>query len=53
MSLNLGAKRIVEICQKLEDLSRSGKLGEAPAAARDLEIVFAQTKAHLLPLREG
>jgi hypothetical protein len=52
MSLNLGAKRMVEISLKLEDLARSGKLAEAPDLLRELEIAFNQTKVHLLPLRE-
>jgi signal transduction histidine kinase/HPt (histidine-containing phosphotransfer) domain-containing protein len=52
MSLNLGAKRIVELCQNLEDLGRTGKLAEAPGLLRELEVAFNQTKLHLLPLRE-
>jgi CheY-like chemotaxis protein len=52
MSLNLGAKRMVELSQKLEDLSRSGNLTEAPNMLRELESAFSQTKTHLLPLRD-
>jgi signal transduction histidine kinase/HPt (histidine-containing phosphotransfer) domain-containing protein len=51
MSLNLGARRMVELSQKLEDLGRSGNVGDAPSLLKDLETVFAQTKQHLLPLR--
>ena len=52
MSLNLGARRIVEISQKLEDMGRAGNVAEARTLLKDLEITFDQTKAHLLPLRE-
>jgi CheY-like chemotaxis protein/HPt (histidine-containing phosphotransfer) domain-containing protein len=52
MSLNLGAKRMVELSQKLEELSRSGNLTEAPGTLRELESAFSQTKTHLLPLRD-
>jgi CheY-like chemotaxis protein/HPt (histidine-containing phosphotransfer) domain-containing protein len=53
MGLNLGAKRIVDLSQKLEELGLSGDLAGAPALVRELETVFNQTKLHLLPLREG
>jgi hypothetical protein len=52
MSLNLGAKRIVELTQKLEELGRAGSVNEAPALVKELETTFTQTKAHLLPLRD-
>jgi len=52
MSLNLGAKRIVEISQKLEELGRSGNISGAPALLKELQSTFTQTKVHLLPLRE-
>jgi CheY-like chemotaxis protein/HPt (histidine-containing phosphotransfer) domain-containing protein len=52
MSLNLGAKRIVEIAQKLEELGRAGHITGAPALLKELEDTFGQTKAHLLPLRD-
>ena len=51
MSLNLGARRMVELSQKLEELGRSGNTADAPALLKDLETAFAQTKQHLLPLR--
>jgi CheY-like chemotaxis protein/HPt (histidine-containing phosphotransfer) domain-containing protein len=51
MSLNLGARRMVELSQKLEELGRSGNIADAPALLKDLETIFAQTKQHLLPLR--
>jgi CheY-like chemotaxis protein/HPt (histidine-containing phosphotransfer) domain-containing protein len=52
LSLNLGAKRIVEICQTLEELGRSGNTTEAAGLLGELEVAFNQTKLHLLPLRE-
>jgi CheY-like chemotaxis protein/HPt (histidine-containing phosphotransfer) domain-containing protein len=52
MGLNLGTKRVVELSQKIEELGRSGKVTDAPDLLRELEIVFSQTKAHLLPLRD-
>ena len=48
MSLNLGAKRIVELSQKLEDLGRARNVHGAPALLQELENAFAQTKAQLL-----
>ena len=53
MSLNLGAKRIVEISQKLEQLGREGVLEGVPSLLEELETIFAQTKAQLLPLRDN
>ena len=52
MSLNLGAKRIVEISQKLEELGRASNIAGAPALLQELQSTFNQTKIHLLPLRE-
>jgi CheY-like chemotaxis protein/HPt (histidine-containing phosphotransfer) domain-containing protein len=53
MSLNMGAKRIVELARKLEEQGRAGSVAEAPALLKELESAFTQTKAHLLPLRES
>jgi signal transduction histidine kinase/HPt (histidine-containing phosphotransfer) domain-containing protein len=50
-SLNLGAKRIVELCQKLEDLGRAGRTDGAEILLQQLQTAFAQTKALLFPLR--
>jgi signal transduction histidine kinase/HPt (histidine-containing phosphotransfer) domain-containing protein len=52
MSLNLGAKRMVALTQKLEELGRSGNLEGASDLLRELEVAYGQTKAHLLPLRD-
>jgi CheY-like chemotaxis protein/HPt (histidine-containing phosphotransfer) domain-containing protein len=51
MSLNLGARRIVELTQQLEDLARSGRVDGVPSLVQDLQTAYAQTKTHLLPLR--
>jgi CheY-like chemotaxis protein/HPt (histidine-containing phosphotransfer) domain-containing protein len=52
MSLNLGAKRMVELSQKLEELGRSGNVDDASELLRELEVAYSQTKAHLIPLRD-
>ncbi len=51
MSLNLGARRIVDLSRKLEELGRSGRVTEAPGLLRELETAFDQTRVQLLPLR--
>jgi signal transduction histidine kinase/HPt (histidine-containing phosphotransfer) domain-containing protein len=53
MSLNLGAKRIVEIAQKLEELGRSGAVDDARPLLKELETSFALTREQLLPLRDN
>jgi signal transduction histidine kinase/HPt (histidine-containing phosphotransfer) domain-containing protein len=52
MSLNMGAKRIVELARKLEESGRAGSVAEAPALLKELESAFSQTKTHLMPLRD-
>jgi signal transduction histidine kinase/HPt (histidine-containing phosphotransfer) domain-containing protein len=52
MSLNMGAKRIIELAQRLENLGNSGKTTGAMAIIQELETVFTQTKVQLLVLRE-
>ena len=51
MSLNLGARRVVEIAQRLEELGRTGQMDGAPALLHDLQAAFAQTRTQLVPLR--
>jgi signal transduction histidine kinase/HPt (histidine-containing phosphotransfer) domain-containing protein/BarA-like signal transduction histidine kinase len=51
MSLNLGARRIVELSQKLEDLGYARNVHAAPALLRELETAFVATKAQFLNLR--
>ncbi len=52
MSLNLGAKRIVELSQQLEDLGRNRNVRGAPALLKELEIAYTHTKAQLLAMRQ-
>jgi signal transduction histidine kinase/HPt (histidine-containing phosphotransfer) domain-containing protein len=52
MSLNLGAKRVIELSQKLEELGRARDMHRAPVLLKELEHAFAQTKAQLLALRD-
>ena len=51
MSLNLGAKRIIELSQKLEELGRARNVHAAPALLQQLESAFTETKIQLLTLR--
>jgi hypothetical protein len=51
MGLSLGARRLIELTQKLEDLGRAGDLHNARDLVRELEGTFSQTKAQLLNLR--
>jgi len=53
MSLNLGAKRIVELSQKLEELGRAGDVSEAKPLLKELETTFTRTRAQLLPLKDN
>jgi signal transduction histidine kinase/HPt (histidine-containing phosphotransfer) domain-containing protein/BarA-like signal transduction histidine kinase len=52
MSLNLGAKRIAELSQKLEELGRTRNVHGAPVLLKELETAFAHTKTQLLALRD-
>jgi HPt (histidine-containing phosphotransfer) domain-containing protein len=52
MSLNLGAKRVVEISRQLEESARSGDLSSVSNLLLELDAAFLQTKAALLPLRD-
>jgi signal transduction histidine kinase/HPt (histidine-containing phosphotransfer) domain-containing protein len=51
MSLNLGAKRVSELAQTLEDRARDGQLQPCPTLLQELKDVFAQTQAQLVALR--
>ena len=51
ISLNLGARRLIDVCQKLETIGQTGSLDGASALVQELQTVFTQTKAQLLPLR--
>jgi len=49
MSLNLGAKRIVELSQKLEELGRAGNVSDAPALLKDLEAASPKPALNCFP----
>jgi len=51
MSVNLGAKRMTQLAQNLEDLAKAGTLNQAPGLLLELQSVFARTKAQLLSAR--
>jgi response regulator RpfG family c-di-GMP phosphodiesterase len=53
MSLNLGAKKMVEISKQLELLGRAKTLEKAPALFRELEKSFERTRSCLLPIRNA
>jgi CheY-like chemotaxis protein/HPt (histidine-containing phosphotransfer) domain-containing protein len=53
MSLNMGAKRIVELAHQLEESGRAGSVSNAPALLKELESAFRQTRVQLLPLRDS
>jgi signal transduction histidine kinase/DNA-binding NarL/FixJ family response regulator/HPt (histidine-containing phosphotransfer) domain-containing protein len=53
MSLNLGAKRVIELSQKIEELARANTLADLPSVLRELDSAFNQTKNHLIPMREN
>jgi len=52
MSLNLGANKIVEICQKLELMGHANNVDGADKLLRELEMTFKKTQAELIPLRD-
>jgi len=53
MSLNLGARRIVELSEKLEELGRAGNVSGALPLVKELEATFSQTKEQVLTLRQN
>jgi signal transduction histidine kinase/HPt (histidine-containing phosphotransfer) domain-containing protein/BarA-like signal transduction histidine kinase len=48
MSLDLGAKRLVRVSQKLEELAQSGTADTAPILIQELQNAFELTKIQLL-----
>ncbi len=53
MSMNLGARKVVELCQKLENLSRTGHTEGAASLLSELEHSFAKTRDALLTRRNA
>jgi len=52
MSLNLGAKYIIDVSRQLEEFGRVGNLAMVPALLKDLDAAFQQTRTQLMPLRD-
>ena len=52
MSLNLGANRMADLCQKLEELAPTGNHESLVRLSQELSNTFHMTEAQLLPLRE-
>jgi len=52
MAQNLGAKRMVHLTNRLEEMGRAGIVIGAPVVLRELETTFAQTREKFLELRE-
>jgi signal transduction histidine kinase/HPt (histidine-containing phosphotransfer) domain-containing protein len=51
MSLNLGARRLIEVAQRIEDLARANQLEGVSPLLQELQLAFNQTKNQLLSLR--
>jgi signal transduction histidine kinase/HPt (histidine-containing phosphotransfer) domain-containing protein len=52
MSLNLGATKLAELSQRLEEMAHSGNEESTGRLLRELEKTFRLTQEELLPLRE-
>jgi signal transduction histidine kinase/HPt (histidine-containing phosphotransfer) domain-containing protein len=52
MSLNLGARLMVDLAKTLEDATRLNQLESIPALIAKLDPTFTETRNHLLPLRD-
>ncbi len=52
MSLNLGANRLADLCQKLEEMTLSDNDENVARLSRELERTFLLTQAELISLRE-
>jgi CheY-like chemotaxis protein len=52
MSLNLGAKQVVQLSQRLEELARAKSVEGAPALVRELQLIYDQTRAELVRLQQ-
>ena len=50
MSSDAGAKRVAELCNKLEELGHVGSLESVPAVLQELWAAFTLTRTQLLPL---
>ena len=53
MSLNLGANRIAQLCQKIEEMAHSGNDESIARLAQELDASFRKTQAELISLQEA
>jgi signal transduction histidine kinase/HPt (histidine-containing phosphotransfer) domain-containing protein len=53
MSLNLGANRIAQLCQKLEEMAHSGNEDSIARLASELDITFRGTQSELISLQDA
>jgi signal transduction histidine kinase/HPt (histidine-containing phosphotransfer) domain-containing protein len=53
MSLNLGATRIAQLCQKLEEMAHSGNEESIARLAQELGRTFRNTQTELISLQES
>jgi signal transduction histidine kinase/HPt (histidine-containing phosphotransfer) domain-containing protein/BarA-like signal transduction histidine kinase len=53
MSLNLGARKVVNICQRLEEMGHHGNIEGSGTLLKDLEHTFRQTESALYPYRQN
>jgi signal transduction histidine kinase/HPt (histidine-containing phosphotransfer) domain-containing protein len=51
MSMSLGAVRLAELCQKLEEAAHSGNEESAARLAQELDRTFLRTQSELTPLK--
>ena len=51
MSQDLGAKRMIQLAERIEDLGRRGRGQDTAGLLRELETAFAQTRDQLLAFR--
>jgi signal transduction histidine kinase/HPt (histidine-containing phosphotransfer) domain-containing protein/BarA-like signal transduction histidine kinase len=51
MALNLGAKRVVDLAQRLEDIGRTGDVENVAPLLEELQVVYSQTRNRLLEVR--
>jgi signal transduction histidine kinase/HPt (histidine-containing phosphotransfer) domain-containing protein len=52
MSLNLGARKVVELSRQLEEMGRSENLSGATAVVEELQLACKKTEASLLQVRD-
>ena len=51
MGLNLGARRVVDLAQRLEDIGRNGDVESVASVLEELQVAYSQTRNRLLEIR--